>query len=508
MANKNTRTKNAKLNWISSLGLQIITAISGLILPRIIIPTYGSSINGTIVSITQFISYMTLLEAGVGSVFRASLYKPLYNNDIHQISGIINAQKKYYRKLGCIYIFYIAALCFIYPYIVQTNLERDYIALLIIVLSIGTFLEYFISLPYQSLIIADQMVRLVNFLGSIIIICNVIVTVILVKIGVDIIIIKASTAVIAIIKPVSYIIYVKRHFVLDKRAEPELSALCQKRNGMVHHFAYFIHMNTDIILLSVFVGTTTVSIYGVYLAIVTGIGKLVTSISGSLHAGIGNVLASGDKKTIDKTVDSFELIQTVITTILFSITAIMLLPFVRLYTSEMSDANYIQPAFGYILIAAEAVYCIRCIYNTITINGNKFKETQVGAILEGVTNLSTSLLLIILLPTESGKLIGIAIGTFIGMTVRLIFEIGYLKKGLIFRPISKALKTILVCIAASALSLITCKVIINYSCSTIIEWIFKGIITSIIVSIETIGMSYVFLHKLTNSVFQRITSTK
>ena len=97
MANKQTRTKNAKLNWLSSFGLQIITAISGLILPRIIIPTYGSSINGLIASISQFISYMTLLEAGVGSVFRASLYKPLYQNDFQHVSGIINEQKRFYQ---------------------------------------------------------------------------------------------------------------------------------------------------------------------------------------------------------------------------------------------------------------------------------------------------------------------------------------------------------------------------------------------------------------------------
>ena len=81
MANTNSRTYNAKWNMLSSLLLQVVTAISGLILPRLIIPAFGSEVNGLIATITQFISYITLLEAGVGSVFRASLYKPLHDRN-------------------------------------------------------------------------------------------------------------------------------------------------------------------------------------------------------------------------------------------------------------------------------------------------------------------------------------------------------------------------------------------------------------------------------------------
>ncbi len=508
MGNKSTRTRNAKLNWFSSIGLQIITAISGIILPRIIIPTFGSNINGTIVSITQFISYMTLLEAGVGSVFRASLYKPLYKKDYQQVSGIINAQKKYYRKLGCVFIAYIAILCFVYPLAVKTDLDREYVIILIIALSTGTFLEYFVSLPYQSLIIADQMVRLVNILGSIVVLCNMAITIILVKIGASIIAIKISTAAIAILKPITYIVYIKRNYKLDKSAIPDSSTLGQRKNGMVHHFAFYIHRNTDIILLSIFVGATTVSVYSIYLAIVTGIESFITSISGSLGAGVGNVLASKDQKAIDRTVDQFELIQGMMTSILFSITSLMLLPFIRIYTAEMADANYTQPVFGFILIAAEAVYCLRCIYSTIIMNGNKFKETQAGAILESILNLAVSLALIIFLPTESSKLIGIAIGTFSGMTARLVFEIIYLKKGLIFRPVHRALKTILVCVAASALSIITCSLLINYSCSTIVEWVAKGIVTAVIVAFETLGICYIFINGITKDLFHRLIMNK
>lgn len=71
------RSKNAILNISTSLILQMLTAISGLVISRLILLTYGSGVNGLVASISQFLSYVSLLEAGVGGVIRARLFKPL-----------------------------------------------------------------------------------------------------------------------------------------------------------------------------------------------------------------------------------------------------------------------------------------------------------------------------------------------------------------------------------------------------------------------------------------------
>ena len=120
---KNGRTRNATLNIAFSLMLQLVTFARGLILPRIIIPMYGSDVNGLISSVTHFLAYISLLEAGVGSVFRAALYKPLAEGNIQRTSGIINEQKRFYRKIGYIFLFYVLALMVIYPMIAKTNVD-------------------------------------------------------------------------------------------------------------------------------------------------------------------------------------------------------------------------------------------------------------------------------------------------------------------------------------------------------------------------------------------------
>ena len=58
------RTRLAAKNTVASLFLQIVLAISGMLVPRYFTIQYGSSINGLVSSITQFIGYLGLVEAG------------------------------------------------------------------------------------------------------------------------------------------------------------------------------------------------------------------------------------------------------------------------------------------------------------------------------------------------------------------------------------------------------------------------------------------------------------
>lgn len=54
----NSRTRKALLNIIFAILLQAVTFLRGLILPRIIIPAYGSDVNGLASSITHFLTYI------------------------------------------------------------------------------------------------------------------------------------------------------------------------------------------------------------------------------------------------------------------------------------------------------------------------------------------------------------------------------------------------------------------------------------------------------------------
>lgn len=498
----NGRTKNATLNIVFAILLQVVTFVRGLILPRIIIPAYGSDLNGLISSISQFLTYISLLEAGVGSIFRASLYKPLAKNDMDGVSGIINEQKRFYRKIGTIFIFYVLVLCVIYPLIAKTEVDKFYIITCILILSVSTFAEYFISLPYRSLISADQKVRISYIVSIIYTVVNIAVTLFWVSLKADIRLIYLSMCIIGLLRPLFYYLYVKKHYNLSKNAKPDNAAMNQRWNGMVHHFAFYIHTNTDSTILTIFIGTAMVSVYNVYSAIILGIEKIITSISTGTSAGLGNLLTSNDKSRIDKTVDMFEFLQGGATTILYTITAIMLIPFIKVYTVKMTDMNYIQPEFGYVLIVAEAIYCFRCIYSTISADANKFKETQLGAILECVINLAISLLLVIVFKMG---LLGIALGTVAGMLTRYIFEICFLSENVINRSVLKPLKALFVNIMISGTSILICRLILDYDRITSFStWVLFAIPIALITFAISMVYYMCFYRKIVKALFSRL----
>ena len=498
----NSRTRNASLNIIFSLLLQAVTFVRGIVLPRIIIPQYGSEMNGLISSITQFLTYISLLEAGVGSIFRASFYKPLARGDMDGVSGIINEQKRFYRKIGVIFIFYVIALCVFYPIIAKTNISKSYIISLIVILSVNTFAEYFVSLPYASLLSADQKIRISYIVSIIYTIVNILVSLFWVSLKADIRVIYLSMCILGLLRPLFYALYVRKHYKLNKKSKPDETALNQRWNGMVHHFAYYIHTNTDATILTVFIGTAMVSVYNVYGAIVFGVEKIITSISTGVAAGLGSLIESDNREQINRTVDQFELIQGGLATVLYTVTALLLIPFIKIYTAEMTDMNYVQPIFGYVLIAAEMVYCFRCIYSTVSMNANKFKETQLGAILECVVNLAISLTLVIVFKMG---ILGVAIGTVAGMMTRYIFEVIFLSKSVVYRSVMKAIKMFFVSCMIAIVSIILCGIILNYDkINTFALWFLYAIITTCIVGAIALILYSIFYKKIIKSLIWRL----
>ena len=121
-----SRKKKLYYNSFFYLILQVLTIISGFILPKIYISSYGSEVNGLISSITQFLSVISLMDLGIGAVIEASLYKPLANKDNITISKVLKSGDKFFKIVASIFVLYATILCFIYPKIINSNFSNLY----------------------------------------------------------------------------------------------------------------------------------------------------------------------------------------------------------------------------------------------------------------------------------------------------------------------------------------------------------------------------------------------
>ena len=285
------RSKNAVLNIVSALVLQVVTIICGFIVPKMIIMNFGSNVNGLIVSITKFLGYIVLLEAGFGPVVKAILYKPIADRDKTKIQEILKASEKFFKTIAYIFIAYLIALCVILPMIVSTEFDTLFTISLIIIIAISTFAEYFLGMTYKLYIQAEQKTYIVSNIQLITLILNTICTIVLIYSGMSIQIVKLATAFIFVLRPILQMMYVKKKYSIDLKKSRGDYNIKQKWDGLAQHIAFIIYSNTDVVILTLFTNIVEVSVYSVYILIVSGIKNIVMSLSSGIDAIFGNMIA-------------------------------------------------------------------------------------------------------------------------------------------------------------------------------------------------------------------------
>lgn len=435
------RSKKAIKNIITSLLQQVVTIICGLIVPRAIIETFGSSVNGLVSSITQFLSYIILLEAGIGPVIKAALYKPIAKKDKKQIEKILKAGQKLFRVISLIFVVYLIVLCFVYPMLVAGEFETGYTISLILIISVSTFAEYFFGMIYRLYLQAEQKTYITASIQIVTTILNAILVVLLIKLGSDIQLVKLVSAFTYVLRPILQNIYVRKKYNINLKDIKEKYELKQKWDGLAQHIASVVHNNTDVAVLTVFTATSEVSVYTVYLFVVNGVKNLVQSLTGGVDASFGDMIAKNEKENLNRSFRIYELFYFTLVTIVYSITMAMILPFINVYTQGITDANYYRPVFAIVIILAEMVWSIRLPYSSITLAAGHFKQTQIGAWVESGVNLVISIILVFKL-----GIIGVAIGTLIAMFIRTIEFMYYTSKNILYREQKENKKRVVVLI--------------------------------------------------------------
>ena len=463
------------LNISLSLLLQVVSVISALIVPRLILSTFGSSVNGLTASITQFLNYIALIEGGITGVIAANLYKPLVDKDWSKLSSVVSTARAFYQKIGLIFVGYTIVIGLVYPHVVDTGFDSLYVFVLTCVLSVGLLLQYMFSLTMTTLLNADKKGYVVSLLSIFVTIGNIGLIILVVKLYPDIILLKAVGAALFVLKPVVFGIYIKKHYAIDWRAPTDNTLIKQRWNGFAINLAFFIHVSTDVTILTLMCDLKTVSVYTVYFLIVSKISVLIHSVASGIEPTIGQAYAKNDVRELHEKLDLYEYITFFSVGILFSLMALLITPFVLIYTDGINDADYNQPIFGSLIVLAEALYLLKYPHVTLSYVANKFKEITASAYVEVAINIVVSIALI-----KPFGLVGLAIGTASGMLYRMIFHVFFTRKMIPDRRQSIFYRKLLILLVASALGVFLCQFVFPFSSLTVYSWIIHGFVYGLV----------------------------
>lgn len=424
------RRKKLLLN--SSLGVvkQIVMVLCGFILPRYMLVFYGSEVNGLVSSITHFLGFISLLEMGIGPVIQASLYKPLADKNDEEISKVIISSERFFRNLAKIFLGYILVLCFLFPRFVNTEFDAWFSVSLLLIISVSTLAQYFFGTTYQLLLNADQKAYVQISLQIVTILLNTVFCIVFMKLGASVHVVRLVTAAVYVLRPFGQRLYVRKHYHLNKKLILTSEPIKQKWNGFSQHLATVVTANADVVILSLFSTLASVSVYSVYYNVVYGLSLIVLTAATGLEAFFGNMIARQEQDRLNRSFEIVEWITHLAVTVLFTVTFIMITPFITVYTKGIQDAEYYAPQFGHMLTLAYAAECLRIPYFRMIKAAGHFKQTQNGAFISAGLNVAISVALVFRF-----GLVGIALGTLAAMLYHTCYFVWYLRKNIINRSV-------------------------------------------------------------------------
>ena len=493
-----SRTEKALLNTVCGFADEIVTLICGLILPRLILKAFGSTYNGITSSITQFISCISLMKAGIGGVTRVALYKPLAEKNYHDISAVVVQTERFMRRIALIFIAFVFIFAAVYPLWISDDFSWLFTASLVIIISFSTFAQYYFGLTYQMVLNADQrqsVTLLVNMAATIM---NTVLSVVIIKLGAGIHAVKLGSAFVHVLGPVFLCVYTRHKYHIDKSVEVKTDLIKQRWDAVGHEAANFVNNNTDIIVLTMFTSLNTVSVYTVYHYVTVSIKKLVVNFITGFGAAFGNMYAKKEYELMRTNLGIYELIIFSLVSIVYPVVMVMITPFAMIYTSGVTDTNYYQPLFGIILALAGAFSSYRIPYETIVKAVGHYRQTRNGAIAEACINIVSSVILVI-----KFGLIGVAIGTLLAAIFRTFQYAIYLGKNVIERNILHFIKHLVISVTINFVVYLGSNLYM-VAIDNVWTWIFMAVITILISTVITALTDVIFYLEDTKLLLKKL----
>lgn len=384
-------------NFSSHLLWQIVTVVSGFILPPLIISHYGSTVNGFLASAKHFIFYLSIVEAGIGAASIASLYKPLTDQNFLRRNQILGETRRLYRISGILFILCLFMLAAAYSLITRNQLDNLPVFQIILILGLTNIADFFFIGTYRVLLVADQKTYAYSVIQSVSTITNIILAYWLITHNYDVLTAQYSliaATVLRIAATYGYIRYAYRKLSPASsvtnttiRATPFIA---QKKEAFIQQICLLVIYGTPMAYIVIFCNLKDASIYAIYYLVFAALKMLLQSLSNGTQALFGKLLSEQNIQVVRYHYHRYETLFINTTAAVFCCTAALLMPFISLYTRNMTDAEYYQPVFAFIFLFSTLADCLRIPGEIMIQAAGHFKATRNRYILEACLNVAVT----------------------------------------------------------------------------------------------------------------------
>lgn len=430
---KQMNRKVAK-NVITGFGGQLIIIVLGIIIPRMMIGSYGSDVNGLLSTVGQIFTYMALLEAGIGQAARNALYKPMSEKNHEGISYVVSVAQRYYSKVTIWYGIAVIILAAVAPLLIKTNVDYWTVAVIVLFEGMSGVINFYFVQTKTTVLAVDGKSYIINEINVVNKVVSYSAKIGLAAFGINIVFLQLVYFIITVAKLIFYQIYFKSHYSwIDYNAAPKTAKLKDRNAYIITEIAWTMFSSTDMIVLSMFVNTTASSIYGVYNMIFSNINVLLNTVYMSVNYMLGQTYYKDREKYIQLH-DSFSSIFFGAMTAFMSVAYILIIPFIRLYTKGIADADYINPSLPLMFCLVQMISWSRYIPGNLTAVAGFVKQVSRISLVEAIINITFSVILV-----RKYGITGVLFATVIALPLKVVYCIYLSDKVILKRSVMKTI---------------------------------------------------------------------
>ncbi len=290
------RTKNASRNIAFGIILKIYQIILPFVMRTIMIYLMGIEYAGLNNLFSSIFQILNLAELGVGAALTYSMYKPIAEDDTSKICALLKLYKICFEIIGII-ILGLGLICVPFlPYLINGSIPDNLnLYVLYLLYLTNTVLSYWLFSYKKSLIYAHQRIDInckimiitytIQYIGQIIILF-------VLKNYYLYLLMSIISQILNNILAVYIVNKIYFNYIPKGDLEKEiLDEIVSKVQGLItNKIGSVILRSADTIVISMFLGLTTLAIYQNYYFILVSVASIFSMIFEACLAGIGNSL--------------------------------------------------------------------------------------------------------------------------------------------------------------------------------------------------------------------------
>ena len=304
-----SRSKNTLRNIIWGFSYQGVSLLFPFVIRTIILYILGEQYLGLNSLFASVVNVLNMAELGFSSAIVFSMYEPIAKEDKDTICALMALYKKVYRIIGTVVLVLGLSIMPFLKFMIRGTTPADInLYLLYGIYLFNSVISYFLFAYRTSLLSAHHR----NDINSKI---SMAVSIVQYSVQIAILLICKNYYFYILMLPVSTVLnnvfnnyLAKKYYpeyvcrgVLEKKSKDNI----KKQIGglMVSKVCGTLRNSLDSIILSAFVGLTTVAVYSNYFYILNAVHGILTILGVSMKAGVGNSIA---KETKEKNYSDYE----------------------------------------------------------------------------------------------------------------------------------------------------------------------------------------------------------